>query len=852
MKTRIISMLGVAMLFATGVVKAQNVVHGKVTDEEGNPLTGAAVTIVNTYKGVFSGIEGNYKMEKVSNGKHQIRASFLGFEPDTLTVELDNEDVELNFKLNRSAFLTEEVVISSTRAGEKTPTTFTNLTKKEIKESNFALDLPFLMEFTPSAVVTSDAGGGVGYTGIRIRGSDQSRINVTVNGIPINDAESHGVFWVNMPDFASSVDNIQIQRGVGTSTNGAAAFGASVNVQTDRLIEKPYAEVSNAFGSFNTMRNTVKAGTGLINNKFTVDARLSRINSDGFIDRASSDLRSFYLSGAYHGKKDVLRVNVFSGKERTYQAWYGTPESRIKNDEQGMLDYAARNWLSPSQTENLLNSGRSYNFYEYENEVDNYQQDHYQVHYTRELSPYLTFNKSLHYTRGRGYFEQFRQNDRYSTYGYEPHTFGGSEVTFSDPFLVSNGDTIINPNPGMDTTVTVGQQVVNRTDLVRRRWLDNHFYGVVGSLNYNNRKGLDITGGWGWNFYDGDHFGEVIWANVAPEGMIGDRYYDNNATKSDYHAFVKTSYQVTNKLNAFVDLQFRAIDYTFEGLAVVNEEVLVTDQNVTFNFFNPKAGLYYDINSRSALYASYSVANREPVRRDFTESTPDSRPTHETLNNIEAGYRFRSKRVMFNANYYLMSYQNQLVMTGQVNDVGGFTRTNIDDSYRTGIEVEGGYRISEKFQFGGNIAFSQNKIKEFNEYIDNYDTGVQEVITHTNTDIAFSPNLIAAANLTYMPIKGMDISLIPKYVGEQFLDNTSDKNRMLDEYLITNLRINYTFKTRCFERITVGVLIYNMLDYSFESNGYTFSYIAGGERITENFYYPQAGRNFLFNLTVSF
>ena len=833
-------MLWVALLCAPGYLFSQNSIYGKITDENGNPLTGATLVILETYKGTFSGNDGAYKLDKIPDGEFQIKCSFLGYKADTSTVKISGgTDQQLDFSLSPDAFKTEEVIISSTRAGDKTPTTYTNLNKEEIEEANFAQDIPFLMEFTPSAVVTSDAGTGIGYTGIRIRGSDPTRTNVTINGIPINDAESHGVFWVNMPDFASSVDNIQVQRGVGTSTNGAAAFGASLNIQTDRLIEEPYAEVTTAGGSFNTLRNTVKAGTGLINDKFSVDARLSRVSSDGYIDRASANLRSFYLSGAYYGKKDVLRVNVFSGHEVTYQAWNGVSQDQLN---EGNRTFNSAGMYFDEDGKQRF----------YDNEVDNYQQDHYQLHYTRELTSELTFNTSLHYTRGRGYYEQFRQNDSYSTYSLDPVFYGGSDVTFSGDSLETDDGTFYNSSPGTDTTVTIGQQMIDRTDLVRRRWLDNHFYGFVGSLNYNNRKGLDITAGWGWNAYDGDHFGEVIWANEAPEAMIRDQYYDNNAFKTEYHGYIKANYQLTEKLSAFVDLQHRGIDYSFEGLNVVNDVIDTTDQNVTFDFFNPKGGLYYELNNRNAFYASYSVANREPVRRDFTESTPESRPMHETLYNLEVGYRLRTKRFFLNANYYLMDYENQLVLTGQINDVGGYTRTNIDDSYRMGIELEGGYRISKKLQFGGNITFSQNKIVEFTEYIDNYDEGGQIETVHENTDIAFSPNIIAAANLTYMPVKGLNISIIPKYVGEQFLDNTSNRDRMIDDYLITNLRVNYNFKTPIFKEVSIGLLVYNALDYTFESNGYTFSYFLGGDMVTQNFYYPQAGRNILLNLTLSF
>jgi iron complex outermembrane recepter protein len=829
----------IAMLAAAiSISSAQNKISGTVYDESGNTLTGATVALAKTFKGTITDTRGNYLLDGLDKGSYEIVVSFVGFESHRQSITADGMTT-VDFQLKKAAFMTDDILVTAIRAGEKTPTSFTNFSKEEIEAANFGQDIPFILEFTPSAVATSDAGAGVGYTGIRIRGSDNTRTNVTINGIPVNDSESHGVFWVNMPDFASSVDNIQIQRGVGTSTNGAAAFGASINMQTDGLIEKPYAEINTSFGTFNTLRNSVKAGTGLINDRFTMDMRLSRIQSDGFIDRASSDLRSFYLAGAYYGKKDVLRFNVFSGKEVTYQAWNGVSEALLR-DGNRTFNSAGR-YIDANGMERF-----------HDNEVDDYQQDHYQMHYSRELSRNLSFNTSLHYTRGRGFFEQYRHNDRFSTYGLQPVTLGGSQIRFSSDSLVTDQGVFYNPNPGEEHVVTVGGETINRTDLIRRRWLDNHFYGLVGTLQYNDRKGLEITTGWGWNTYEGAHFGEVIWANRAPQLRPGDRYYDNDATKRDFHFFAKTNYQLTNKLNAFADLQIRGIQYEFEGLAVLNEETVITDQSTEFLFFNPKLGLYYDIDSRQAIYSSLSVGNREPVRRDFTESTPESRPTHETLYNVETGYKYRNKTLLFQANYFLMLYRNQLVLTGQINDVGAYTRTNIDDSYRTGLELEAAWRPTSKWQLGGNMSFSQNRIRNFTEFVDDFSTGAQIAIEHSNTDIAFSPGFIAGGELRYTPSSEWQVSILPKYVGRQFLDNTSNADRSLSAYFINNLRIHHSLSKKSWGQVDFGLLVYNLLDTAFESNGYTFSYFWDGSLVTENFYYPQAGRHFLASVTLSF
>lgn len=779
-------------------------ITGTVYNDKQEPMAGAAVAVLETYKGSFTNSSGRFALHNLKEGRHVIQVRFLGYQTHTDTVDLAlGESLVLDVNLQPAPFLSEEVVISATRADEKTPTTYTNLSKEEVSDADFGQDLPYILEFTPSAVVTSDAGAGVGYTGIRIRGSDQTRTNITINGIPVNDAESHGVFWVNMPDFASSVENIQVQRGVGTSTNGAAAFGASVNIQTNTLNEKAYAEVENAYGSFNTLRHTVKAGTGLINNAFSVDARLSKITSDGYIDRASSDLQSYYLSGAWHGKNSVLRLNVFGGSEKTYQSWNGLFEGDL--DENRTFNSAG------------MYTDENGNTRFYDNEVDNYQQHHYQLHFAHRFSNKLNFNASAHYTRGLGYFEQYRQDDDFSTYNLQP------------VYLVND--------------------TINSTDLIRRRWLDNHFYGGVFSFNYNNNSGLDVTLGGGWNQYDGDHYGEIIWARFASQSEIRDRYYDNNALKTEAHTYVKATYQF-GKATAFADLQYRIIDYTFEGFNVVNEEFIVADQAVDFGFFNPKAGLMFDLNDRNNIYASFGIAHREPVRRDFTESTPESRPRPEQLRNLELGYRYKGKSWFLNANYYLMDYKDQLVLTGQINDVGAYTRTNIDNSYRTGIELEGGVRLGKRLSIAANATFSENKIPEFTEFIDDYDTGEQLEIVHTNTDIAFSPSWIAGGAVTYEPVRDLRLSLMPKYVGEQFLDNTSNSNRMLDAYFITNFRAHYTLRDVVFREITIGVLVYNLFDYLYESNGYTFSYVLDQQVATENYYYPQAGRNFLVSLTL--
>ena len=609
------------------VVSAQFSVSGKITDRHTQlALTGANISTGN--RSTTTNARGEFSIDNLPGGTYTFKISYVGYTPQTRVLVI-REDQTLNITLARSSVITDEVIVKATRASENSATTYKNLSRGEIAKNNQGQDLPYLLNQTPSVVVSSDAGAGIGYTGIRIRGSDATRINVTLNGIPLNDAESQGSFFVNIPDFASSVDNIQVQRGVGTSTNGAGAFGGSLNIQTTTRQDSAYAELNNTYGSFDTWKHTINVGTGLINNRFTFDGRLSKISSDGYIDRASSDLKSYFLTGAFYGKKDLLRVNVFSGKERTYQAWNGVPES-------------------------MLNVNRRYNSFTYEDQTDNYQQDHYQLLYTHSFSDKFSFNTALHYTYGRGYYEEFQEDDDLEGYSIDPYVVADSIFTTSD--------------------------------LIRRRWLDNDFYGFTYSLNYKPAEQLDFTLGGAYNEYDGSHFGEVVWAEV-PYTNVGEtnsskkRYYSDDAFKTDFNTYLRANYQLNN-FNFFADLQYRRIGYSFLGF---DRNLRNVQQKADLNFFNPKFGLTYSINNNSSIYASFAVANKEPNRDDYTESSPESRPEPENLKNIEAGYRIRGEKYQAGVNIYGMFYNDQLILTGQINDVGGYTRRNVPDSYRMGI-----------------------------------------------------------------------------------------------------------------------------------------------------------------------
>ena len=620
---------------------------------------------------------------------------------------------------------------------------------------------------------------------------------------------------MNLPDFASSVDNIQIQRGVGTSTNGSAAFGATVNIQTTTYNPDPYGGIDNSFGSFNTRKHTVTAGTGLINDRFTFDARLSKINSDGYIDRASSDLSSYFLTGGYYGKSTLLKVNVFSGKEITYQSWYGTPESRINGDREEMLAFAGRNFLTESQTQNLLNSGRNYNFYEYENQVDNYRQDHYQLILAQDINEQLTLNAALFYTHGEGFFEEFREADSLSNYGLD--------------------------------NVEIGNEVIETTDLIRRRWLDNDYYGFNYSLNFNPSKKTSLIMGGGYYMYDGDHFGEVIWAQFASNGAIRERYYDNIGEKNDFNTFLKVQHQLTDRLNVFGDMQFRRVTYFTQGTDNGPRNILAEED---FNFFNPKFGATYDINESVSAYASFSIGNREPTRSDFIDALPGREPENETLRNVEAGIKKTGSNYSLQANYYLMDYKNQLVLTGEVNDVGANVRTNVDKSYRTGIELMAGFIPSDRWEIAGNLTLSRNKIRNFNEIIYEGDRAI--INNYRDTDISFSPDVIGGSTVSYKPTQNLSLTFLSKYVGRQFLDNTGNDTRQIDNYFINDFRLIYQARLNFLKSLTISMLVNNIFDVAYEADGYTFGYIADGQAVRENFYYPQAGTNFLVGMSLKF
>jgi iron complex outermembrane receptor protein len=688
----------------------------------------------------------------------------------------------------------DEVLVSAVRVTSKTPVSFSNLDKKEIKLRNLGQDIPILMNYLPSVVTTSDAGNGVGYTGIRVRGSDATRVNVTINGIPYNDSESHGTFWVNMPDFASSVESLQLQRGVGTSTNGAGAFGASLNMLTDSYSDNPSGEISSSFGSFNTFKNTVKFSTGLMNNHFEIAGRLSALQSDGYIDRAKSDLKSYFLQGTYVGKTTLIKALAFGGTEKTYQAWYGVEAEKLESDR--TYNYAG------AFTDEFGNPRF------YDNQTDNYQQDHYQLHWNEKIAANWSTNLAFHYTKGKGYYEEYKEDQDFADYGLAP--------IFAAP-------------------------TVNTTDIVRQKWLDNNFYGTTFSANYKTES-LDLILGGGWNKYEGDHFGKVIWARYASQSELGDHYYDDFSTKTDGNIFAKANYKVFDKWSLYGDLQVRNVTYKANSV----ETGLVND---TFNFFNPKAGVTYKLNDINSLYFSYARANREPNRTDYESGSPKP----EKLDDFELGWRYLSDKIKLNANGYYMKYQDQLVLTGELNDVGSPIRTNSGDSYRVGIELDATFQLSEKWLLQPNVTLSQNKNKDFYFTRD----GVLQNLGDTN--IAFSPNVVAGSRLAFMPVNDFQISFYSKFVGEQYMANIDSDGSKLESYFVNDLNVSYEFRPKTiFKSILVSALVNNIFDLKYVSNGYFYTYdddYSNPPAITTiegAGYYPQAGINFLLGLSLKF
>jgi len=695
----------------------------------------------------------------------------------------------------------DEVLVRAVRVDAKSPITHSNVTKEALAKRNLGQDIPMLLNFLPSVVTTTDAGAGIGYTGIRVRGVSSQSTNITINGIPYNDAESLGTFWVNLGDFASSTESLQLQRGVGTSTNGSGAFGASINVLTDAVSKEASGEIANSFGSYNTRKHTVKFSTGLINDHIEIAGRLSNIASDGYIDRASADLKSYFFQGSYVDDNTLIKAITFGGKEVTYQSWNGLEDlEKLKDD---------RTYNTAGE---YTDDNGVIQFYD--NEVDNYSQDHYQLHWNQRYNNQWSTTLGLNYTKGQGYFEQYKEDESFDDYGFEPIDFNG--------------------------------EIIDETDLIRRRWLDNDFYVINANASYKDDN-LNLIFGGSYSHYDGDHFGEVIWAEYASQTEIRDRYYDGNSIKNDLSMFTKANYRLNEKISLYGDLQVRNVTYKTTGTTSDLVEFAIDKD---FTFFNPKAGITYSLNTNNDLYFSYARANREPNRTDF-EVDQSIKP--EQLNDFELGWRHKKNNFNFSANTYFMFYKNQLVLTGESDDVGNPIRQNVDKSYRIGLELEAIVPITSKLTLQPNMTISANKVDELSFSFDGESQNLN------NTDISFSPSFVAANAIVFQPIENLQMSLLSKYVGEQFMSNTEADLSKLDSFFINDFNINYTLKTASiFDAIVFSGLINNIFNVKYVSNGYYYTYDDSWSNpgsittIEGAGFYPQATTNFLVGVTLKF
>ncbi|MDP4203131.1 MAG: TonB-dependent receptor [Bacteroidota bacterium] len=793
-------------------LSAQSVVKGRVVDETGLPLPGASVVIGT--QGQSTDANGLFKFNSVSGKSAKIKVSFVGFSTVEQAVKVPfNGEI----KLQKTSRQMDEVTVLSTRATDKSPVAYTNIGKETLAKSNLGQDVPYLLSMTPSFVPSSDAGTGIGYTNFRIRGTDATRINVTINGIPYNDADEQSTYWVDAPDLTSSVENLQVQRGVGTSTNGSGAFGANINMQTENYAPKASGELNVSYGSFNSSKMTAKASSGLMNNHWAIDTRLSAVSSDGYIDRASVNMKSYFLQAGYYGEKTTMKFLTFGGTEKTYHAWDGVPGDSLKTNR----TYNECGFMG-------LDANGKPLFYK--NQTDNYTQTNYQLLGVHSFSTALSLNAGLHYTRGDGYYEEYKQDQSLKKYALSPYTINGTSYSTSD--------------------------------LVRQKKMGNDFAGGVFSLNYSKEK-LSAQFGGGINRYWGNHWGNVTWVKNYVGNVLPDlEYYRSRVSKWDANVYLKGNYELLPKLNVYGDLQYRRVTYSLNGTndkwdSSINGMQLL-DLDKKFNFFNPKAGLLYRPDSQNEVFASFALAHREPTRTNYTNAGSSEKPTSEALYDYELGYQFKSGNVSLGANLYYMYYKNQLILTGKVSDIGEALTSNIPESYRSGIELTAGVKITNWLKWDGNLTLSRNKIKNFTEYdVDVYDADGNWVNSQSNklgtTNIAYSPTTIGNSLIT-ASFKNIEVGLQSSYVGKQYIDNTYSNNRSLSSYFVNNLRINYTIQhVLSLKEIAFSLALNNLFNKQYLSNGYVwYSYYQGNNRVNDLRYFPQAGFNCLAGVAIRF
>jgi iron complex outermembrane receptor protein len=788
------------LLLISGFAKSQFNLGGRViSGADKLPLPGCMV-LAHT-KGIVPQVThtdslGDFNFKSLPAGDYTFIISANSYKTfvDVFTLNADIKNKV--FELEPLQVVSDEVVIEGIRSKSMLASTYTVLDFRAISKKNYGQDLPVILNTTPSLVYTTDAGAGVGYTGLRIRGVDATRINVTINGVPLNDAESHGVYWVDLPDLAANIQSLQVQRGVGTSTNGSAAFGSSINIETKHLYSKPYFNYTAGYGSFNTFRNNLKFGTGLLEHGWVMEGSLSKISSDGYIQRASSNLQSGYLSVGHYGTKSLLKFNILHGNERTYQSWYGVPQDSLKTN-------------------------RNMNFYTYPGQTDNYTQTHYQLLYSYALRNDLMLNATLFYVKGKGYYENYNAGAVLADYGMPD--FKRNDSSF-----------------------------ITSSDIIDRKWLDNDFYGTILSAIYKKKK-YEIDGGASYSIYNGLHFNEVIWSELwtapKPNGSFSPfRYYEDKGVKKDGSVYGKLFYYFTTKLTGFADMQVRSLSYNYNA-----PDTGYVLHNLTQNYFfmNPKLGIIYKLHEKNELLLYYGRSAHEPTRDEFVQSTAASLPRAEYLNDIELAWSVTLSGWNFKVNLYDMMYKDQLVLTGKINDVGAPVRQNVKSSYRRGVE----FMIEKKygrFEWNGNVTLSQNRINNFSEYLYNYAYDSSFVFHYASVPIAFSPSVIASSSLQYM-LKYFTFELVSKYIGSQYMDNSGSQDRMLDPYFLNDLHIRYAFgKMKHITALSISAVIYNILDVKYSSNGYTYGDYTSGVRTSYNYYYPQAGRNYMLMLNLAF
>jgi iron complex outermembrane receptor protein len=804
------SFLILTMLFAAFVANSQIIVSGTiVSDVDNKGIQGAHVSLSGQAKHTFTDDKGFFSLNVSSTGNYLLRVSHIAYQTILLYIDAPL-DKPLSISLSEAHYLNEEVVVKAGRVLTGAPLSYSNVESKQIEKLNFGTDLPYLLQATPSIVVSSDAGTGIGYTGLRIRGSDLTRINVTLNGVPVNDAESHGVFFVDLPDLASSIDNIQIQRGAGTSSNGAAAFGASINIKTRMVEEEAGGLLHSAAGSFNTFKNTIGFSTGRSNNGLALTGRLSQVKSDGYINRGWSDLKSYYMAGSWSSNKTLISLLATSGLQSTYQAWYGIPKDSLKTNRK----------YNPSG-EITGQNGTSEGYYP--NQTDNYQQDYYQIHLAHKINPLWYFSAAAFLTNGKGYYESWKNNQKFSNYGI--------------------------------TDIVLGDTSLKKTDLIQQKWLDNSFYGFHATLQ-TERSRLNSSFGIGLNQYDGDHYGHIIWARFYPDGAFPIRWYDNTGLKTDFNVFGKMNYHLTEKLSLYGDVQYRFINYRIKG---IHDDLRDISQQHRFNFINPKAGLLYAWNQQTEVYASVSVSNREPNRSVYRDADPGQQITFENLINYELGYSFKKGWFSWLSNLYFMDYRNQLVLTGKINNVGAPIMTNVPQSYRLGIENVLSGSIFKNLEYIVHLSLSTNKILSFTEYVDNWNywddpdnEPYQYSFERGTTNISFSPEAIAGGTLNYAPVKSISIMISSNYVSRQYLDNSSSKSRSLDPYFVSNFIVTYTIPQKMVEALEVSIAVNNLTNTVYENNGWVYKYYYNQQEYTLDGYFPQAGIHGMAGLKIRF